>query len=115
MQLNKANSQGWCVYDVKFKWSTTDIQLWLKTVTVAPSLMKEELGFFQSGPPSMLGTVRGNIVLATTSARVSHVLGPPAPNAHKCNKQQEGISPGSGALSPSNQIISHPYSWEFQQ
>ena len=86
MQLNKANSQGWCVYDVKFKWSTTDIQLWLKTVTVAPSLMKEELGFFQSGPSSMLGTVRGNIVLATTSARVSHVLGPPAPNAHKCNK-----------------------------
>ena len=60
MQLNKANSQGWCVYDVKFKWSTTDIQLWLKTVTVAPSLMKEELGFFQSGPSSMLGTVRGN-------------------------------------------------------
>ena len=22
---------GWCVYDVKFKWSTTDSQLWLKT------------------------------------------------------------------------------------
>ena len=60
MQLNKATSRGWCVYDVKFKWSTTDSQLWLKTVTVAPSLMKEELGFFQSGPSSMLGTVRGN-------------------------------------------------------
>ena len=49
---------GWCVYDVKFrqkaaankfiKWSTIDSQLWLKTFTVASSLMKEELGFFQS-------------------------------------------------------------------
>ena len=113
MQLNKANSQGWCVYDVKFKWSTTDIQLWLKTVTVAPSLMKEELGFFQSGPSSMLGTVRGNIVLATSSARVSHVPGPLCTQVQQA--RLEGISPGSDALSPSNQIISHPYSWEFQQ
>ena len=60
MQLNKATTRGWCVYDVKFKWSTTDSQLRLKTVTVAPSLMKEELGFFQLGPSSMLGTDRGN-------------------------------------------------------
>lgn len=45
---------GWCVYDVKFrqkaaankslKWSTIDSQLWLKTFTVAPSLLKEDLG-----------------------------------------------------------------------
>ena len=93
MQLNKATSQGWCVYDVKFKWSTTDSQLWLKTVTVAPSLMKEELGFFQSGPSSMLGTVRGNIVLATTSARVSHVPGPPAPMHTSATSQVRGDQP----------------------
>ena len=45
---------GWCVYDNKFrhkaaakktlKWSDIDSQLWLKTFTVAPSLMKEEIG-----------------------------------------------------------------------
>ena len=61
---------GWCVYDVKFrqkaaankfiKWSTIDSQLWLKTFTVAPLLMKEELGFFQSGPSSPPSTVKGN-------------------------------------------------------
>ena len=47
---------GWCVYDVKFrqkaaatksiKWSVIESQLWLQTFTIAPSLMKEELGFF---------------------------------------------------------------------
>ena len=47
---------GWCVYDVKFcqkaaanksiSWSIIDSQLWLKTFTVAPSLMKEDIGFF---------------------------------------------------------------------
>ena len=34
---------GWCVYDI-------DSQLWLKPFTVAPSLMTEEIGVFQSGP-----------------------------------------------------------------
>ena len=53
---------GWCVYDIKFrqkaatnkslKWSTIDSQLWLKTFTVAPSLLKEDIGVFQSGPSS---------------------------------------------------------------
>ena len=55
---------GWCVYDIKFrqkaatnkslKWSTIDSQLWLKTFTVAPSLLKEDTGVFQSwsGPSS---------------------------------------------------------------
>ena len=53
---------GWCVYDIKFqqkaatskslKWSTIDRQLWLKTFTVAPSPLKEDIGVFQSGPSS---------------------------------------------------------------
>ena len=62
---------GWGVYDVTFrqkaaankfiiKWSTIDTQLWLKTFTVALSLMKEEFGFFQWGPSIMPSTVRGN-------------------------------------------------------
>ena len=48
---------GWCVYDIKFrqkaaanktsKWSTIDSQLWLKTFTVAPSLLKEDISVFQ--------------------------------------------------------------------
>ena len=87
---------GWCVYDVKFrqkaaankfiKWSTIDSQLWLKTFTVAPSLMKEELGFFQSGPSSMPSTVRGN------KYRTCHNFNKgfscartPCPYAYKCN------------------------------
>ena len=51
---------GWCVYDIKFRqkaasnkslvWSAIDSQLWLKTFTVAHSLMKEEIGVFLSGP-----------------------------------------------------------------
>ena len=60
---------GWCVYGVKFrqkaaankslKWSIIDSQLWLKTFTVAPSLLKEDIGVFESGPltPS---TSKGN-------------------------------------------------------
>ena len=53
---------GLCVYAIKFrqkaatnkslKWSTIDSQLWLKTFTVAPSLLKEDIGVFQSGPSS---------------------------------------------------------------
>ena len=96
---------GWCVYAVKFrqkaaankfiKWSTIDSQLWLKTFTVAPSLMKEELGFFQSGPSSVPSTVRGN------EYRTCHNFNKgfscartPCPYAHKCNK------PGCGGDHP---------------
>ena len=53
---------GWCAYDIKFrhkaaankslKWSTIDSQLRLKTFTVAPSLLKEDISVFQSGPSS---------------------------------------------------------------
>ena len=88
---------GWCVYDVKFrqkaaahksiKWSVIDSQLWLKTFTVAPSLMKEDIGFFQSGPSSMPSTVREN------EYRTCHnynkdipCVRTPCPYAHKCNK-----------------------------
>ena len=59
---------GWCVYDVKFrqkaaanktsKWSTIHSQLWLKTFTIAPSLLKEDISVFQSGPSSS-STSRG--------------------------------------------------------
>ena len=47
---------GWCVYDIKFrkkaannkslKWTATDNQLCLKTFTVSPSRMREEISFF---------------------------------------------------------------------
>ena len=69
------------------KWSTTDSQLWLKTVTVAPSLMKEELGFFQSGPSSMLGTVRRNEYRTCHNfSKGFSCARTPCPHAHKCNK-----------------------------
>ena len=61
---------GWCIYDVKFRqkaaanksvlWSVIDSQLWPKTFTVASSLMKEDIVFFQPGPPSAPSTFRGN-------------------------------------------------------
>ena len=89
---------GWCVYDVKFRqkaainkslnWSVIDSQLWLKTFTVAPSLMKEDIGIFQSGPSSTPSTVRRN------EYRTCHNFNKgfsctrtPCPYAHKCNKQ----------------------------
>ena len=89
---------GWCVYDVKFRqkaainkslnWSVIDSQLWLKTFTVAPSLMKEDIGIFQSGPSSTPSTVRGN------KYRTCHNFNKgfsctrtPCPYAHKCNKR----------------------------
>lgn len=110
---------GWCVYDVKFrqeaaanktiKWSVIDSQLWLKTFTVAPSLMKEDIGFFQSGPSFMPSTVRGN------KYRTCHnfnkdipVIGPPAPMHTSATSQVvEGIIPGSGAPPPPNLISRH--------
>lgn len=86
---------GWCVYDIKFrqkaannkslKWSVIDSQLWLKTFTVAPSRMKEELSFLHNGPYSP-GT-RGNdnrtchnYNKGFACARV------PCMFAHKCNR-----------------------------
>lgn len=104
---------GWCVYDVKFrqeaaanksiKWSVIDSQLWLKTFTVAPSLMKEDIGFFQSGPSFMPSTVRGN------KYRTCHNFNKdipcartPCPYAHKCNKPGCGRDhPGIRCPSPS--------------
>ena len=88
----------WCVYDVKFRqkaainkslnWSVIDSQLWLKTFTVAPSLMKEDIGIFQSGPSSTPSTVRGN------EYRTCHNFNKgfsctrtPCPYPHKCNKR----------------------------
>ena len=113
---------GWCVYDVKFrqkaaadkfiKWSTIDSQLWLKTFTVAPSLMKEELGFFQSGPSSMPSTVRGN------EYRTCHNFNKgfscartPCPYAHRCNKPGcRGDHPGIRCPFPTpNQKSNHPH------
>ena len=87
---------GWCVYDIKFrqkaaankslKWSTIDSQLWLKTFTVAPSLLKEDIGVFQSGPSST-STSRG------TENRTCHNFNRGVPcartpciYAHKCNR-----------------------------
>jgi len=87
---------GWCVYDIKFwqkaasnkslKWSTIDSQLWLKTFTVAPSLLKEDIAVFQSGP-SPTSTSRGtenctchNFNRGVPCART------PCIYAHKCNR-----------------------------
>lgn len=106
---------GWCVYDIKFrhkaaankslKWSAIDSQLWLKTFTVAPSLMKEELGVFQSGPSSTASTFRGN------DNRTCHNFNkciPKAKNpciyAHKCNR------PGCGKDHPGIRCPSTPES-----
>ena len=87
---------GWCVYDIKFrqkaaankslKRSTIDSQLWLKTFTVAPSLLKEDISVFQSGPSSS-STSRG------TENRTCHNFNRGIPCArtpciyvHKCNR-----------------------------
>ena len=95
---------GWCVYDIKvrqkaatnksLKWSTIDSQLWLKTFTVAPSLVKEDISVFQSGPSSS-STSRG------TENRTCHNFNrgipcarTPCIYAHKCNR------PGCGKDHP---------------
>ena len=87
---------GWCIYDTNFqqkaaaykslKWSTIDIQLWLKTFKVSPSLLKEDISVFQSGPSSS-STSRG------TENRTCHnfnrgipCAGTPCIYAHKCNR-----------------------------
>ena len=87
---------GWCVYDIKFrqkaainkslKWSTIDSQLWLKTFTVAPLLLKEDIRVFQSGPSSS-STSKGaenrtchNFNRGVPCART------PCLYAHKCNR-----------------------------
>ena len=87
---------GWCVYDIKFwqkaaanktsKWSTIDSQLWLTTFTVAPSLLKEDISVFQSGPSSS-STSRGtenrtchNFNRGIPCARTPYIY------AHKCNR-----------------------------
>lgn len=88
---------GWCVYDIKFRqkaasnkslvWSAIDSQLWLKTFTVAPSLMKEEIGVFLSGPSQQRHSTPGgndrtchNFNKGFTCART------PCPYLHKCNR-----------------------------
>ena len=88
---------GSCVYDVKFRrngaanksitWSVIDSRLWLKTFTVAPSPMKEDIGFFQSGPSSMSSKVREN------QYRTCHnfnkdipCVRTPCPYPQRCNK-----------------------------
>ena len=74
--------------------------------------MKEELGFFSSQDPhpcqvQLEGT---NIVLVTTSTRVSHVPGLPAPMHTSATSQVvERITPGSGAPSPPNLTSSNPH------
>ena len=87
---------GWCVYDNKFrqkaaankslKRSTIDSQLWLKTFTFAPSLLKEDISVFQSGPSSS-STSRGtenrtchNFNRGIPCARTPYIY------AHKCNR-----------------------------
>ena len=91
---------GWCIYDTNFqqkaaankslKWSTIDIQLWLKTFTVSPSLLKEDISVFQSGPSSS-STSRG------TENRTCHnfnrgipCAGTPCIYVHKCNRSRCG-------------------------
>ena len=110
---------GWCVYDIKFQqkaatnkslsWSTIDSQLWLKTFRVAPSLLKDDIGVFQSGP-SLSSTFRG------IKNRTCHNFNKGVPcarnpciYAHKCNrsgcgKDHPGIKcpslSGTKSLSP---------------
>ena len=110
---------GWCVDDVTFrqkaaankfiKWSTIDSQLWLKTFTVAPSLMKKELGFFQSGPSSMPSTVRGNEYRTCHNFNkgFSCARTPCPMHIGATSQVVEGITLGSGALSPLNQKSSY--------
>ena len=68
------------------KWPTIDSQLWLKNFTAAPSLLKEDIEVFQSGPSSS-STSRG------TENHTCHNFHRGAPcarttcnYAHKCNR-----------------------------
>jgi hypothetical protein len=102
---------GWCVYDIKFrqkaannkalKWSLIDSQLWLKTFTVSPSRMKEEIVFFQSGPSSA-GT-RGNDNRTCHNYNKGYACArTPCMFAHKCNR------PGCGKDHPGYNCSSQP-------
>ena len=112
---------GWCVYDIKFrqkaatnkalKWSTIDSQLWLKTFTVAPSLLKEDIGVFQSGPSSS-STSKGpenrtchNFNRGVPCART------PCSYAHKCNRSGCGKD-HPGIKCPTNYGTEKPLHWE---
>lgn len=123
---------GWCVYDIKFrqkaatnkslKWSTIDSQLWLKTFTVAPLLLKEDIGVFPAGP-SLPSTPRGNDSRTCFNFnRGVPCARTPCPYAHKCNrsgcgKDHPGIkcpnlsekepSPRAGKSTPHHQSSRH--------
>ena len=102
----------WCIYDVKFRqkaatnksilWSVIASQLWLKTFTVAPSLMKEDIGFFPSGPSSA-STFRGNEYRTCHNFNKGWLrVRTPCPYAHKCNKPGCGEDhPGHWCPTPS--------------
>ena len=88
---------GWCVYDIKFRqkaasnkslvWSAIDSQLWLKTFTVAPSLMKEEIGVFQSGPSQERHSTKGGNVGTCHNFNKGFTCSRnPCPYLHKCNR-----------------------------
>ena len=85
---------GWCVFYIKaatnksLKGSTIDSQLWLKTFTVAPSLLKEDIDVFQSGPSSSSILNKG-----VPCARTSCIF------AHKCNRS------GCGKDHPGDQVL----------
>lgn len=75
---------GWAVYDFKFRqkaaanrhlsWSAIDSQLWLKTFTVAPSVLKEEAGILLQDPFTNQVQTQGSVdVLVTTTIRGSDV------------------------------------------
>ena len=90
---------GWCVYDIKFRqkaasnrslvWSAIDSQLWLKTFTVVPSLMKEEIGVFLSGPSQQRHSTPGAYVHDRTCHNFNKgftCARTPCSYLHKCNR-----------------------------
>lgn len=115
---------GWCVYDVKFrqkattnkslKWSTIDSQLWLKTFMVAPSLLKEDLGVFQSGPSTTITSRGTEIRTCHNYNRGVPCARTPCIYAHKCNRSGAGrIIPGlSAPISMEEQKKSLFQGWE---
>ena len=110
---------GWCTYDVKFPqkaaanksalWSVIDSQLWLKTFTVASSPLKEGIFFSNRDPhPRQVHLEGTSIVLATTSTRVSSVLGPLGPLHTSATSQVvKGITPGTGVPPSLNPLSNH--------
>ena len=119
---------GWCVYDTKFrqkaaankslKWSTIDSQLWFKTFTIAPSLLKEDVGFFQSGPSSSStsrGTEnrtchnfnRGHLVPEPLSSMPTNVTGLGAGSSAPISVRQTKSLPTGGNVTPQHQGTLH--------